>query len=125
LDENNAIRKKSVEEYVEQLEDVSEITIPFKKHPQKSSHHIFPIILSDKVNRGELQDRLKEEGIQTSIHYPPIHLFKFYQERFGLKEGMLLKTEFASNHEVTLPLHPLMTKDDVGTICNLIKNHLR
>ena len=120
LDKNNEKRKKIVEEYVKKLKKFSEIHIPFKNFKGKSSYHIFPILLTENIDRFEFMKRLREKGIQTSIHYPPIHLFTYYRRVFGFKEGMLPKTEFVSKHEVTLPLHPLMTKDDVEYIINCI-----
>lgn len=113
LDESNARRRKLVEEYRKKLKDVSGISVPFKDHKEKSSCHIFPILLSDSINREEFMDGLKEKGIQTSIHYPPVHLFTYYRKIFGFKEGMLPKTEFVGEHEVTLPLYPMMNVEDV------------
>ena len=52
--------------------------------------------------------QLRALGIQTSIHYPPVHLFSLYREKFGYEKGMLPKTEEASRREITLPLHPGM-----------------
>ena len=40
---------------------------------------------------------------------------------FGFKEGMLPKTEFVGEHEVTLPLYPIMNKENVKYILNCIE----
>jgi len=125
LDENNEKRRKIVEEYRKRLEDVSGIFVPFKDHKEKSSCHIFPILLSEDILRNEFIDKLKEEGIQTSIHYPPIHLFTYYQNMFGFKAGMLPKTEFVGEHEVTLPLHPLIDEENVEYVINCIHRMLK
>jgi dTDP-4-amino-4,6-dideoxygalactose transaminase len=118
LDENNEKRRKIVEEYRKRLKNISGISVPFKDRKEKSSYHIFPILLSEDISRNGFIDRLKEKRIQTSIHYPPIHLFTYYQKMFGFKEGMLPKTEFVGEHEVTLPLYPMMRKEDVKYIVN-------
>jgi dTDP-4-amino-4,6-dideoxygalactose transaminase len=68
---------------------------------------------------------LKNFGIQTSVHYPPVHLFSLYRKRFGLKAGMLPKTEKASRMEMTLPLHPGMDEADVEWIVGKIKKIVR
>jgi len=68
--------------------------------------------------------QLKDWGIQTSIHYPPVHLFSLYRERFGLEEGMLPKTEEASLREITLPLHPGMRVKDVKWIVEKVRKAL-
>ena len=120
LEENNKKREKIVEEYRKQLKTISDISIPFENHKEKSSSHIFPILLSEHVFREEFIDKLKEKGIQASIHYPPIHLFTYYRKKFGFKEGMLPKTEFVGEHEVTLPLYPMMGKEEVKYIVEVI-----
>jgi dTDP-4-amino-4,6-dideoxygalactose transaminase len=57
---------------------------------------------------------MKQAGIQTSIHYPPIHQFESYQE---LAEGVCLPiTENVCAREVTLPLFPRMKAEDVNFV---------
>lgn len=125
LDKNNEKRRKIVEKYRKGLEDISGISVPFKSHKGKSSYHILPILLSEIIKREEFMNRLKERGIQASIHYPPIHLFLYYRKKFEFKEGMLPKTEYVGEHEVTLPLYPLMGKEDVEYIINCISEALK
>lgn len=122
LDKNNKKRKKIVEEYRKQLKAISEISIPFENNKDKSSYHIFPLLLTEEVPRNKFIDKLKEKGIQTSTHYPPIHLFTYYKRMFGFKKGMLPKTEFIGKHEVTLPLHPLIGEEDIKYIIKSIEN---
>jgi len=66
---------------------------------------------------------LKKKGIQTSIHYPPIHLFDYYRRNFGYHEGMLSITEEVAEREVTLPLYPSMTDKDVNRVCDIMVKH--
>jgi dTDP-4-amino-4,6-dideoxygalactose transaminase len=120
LNENNEKRRRIVEEYRKRLKNISGISVPFENHKEKSSCHIFPILLSEDVSREGFIDKLKKRGIQTSIHYSPIHLFTYYRKKFGFREGMLSKTEFVGEHEVTLPLYPKMREEDVGYIVNCI-----
>jgi dTDP-4-amino-4,6-dideoxygalactose transaminase len=107
------------------LEAIPDISVPFRNHKEKSSYHIFPILLSEDVLRSKLIDILKQKGIQTSMHYPPIHLFTYYRKMFGFGEGMLPKTEFVGEHEVTLPLYPMMNEEDVEYIVNCITEVLK
>jgi dTDP-4-amino-4,6-dideoxygalactose transaminase len=124
LEKNNQRRREIAEKYVELLKDIEHISIPFSDNEGKSSFHIFPILLSEGINRYDFMQELRESGIQTSIHYPPIHLFTYYRERFGYKEGILPQTEYVGKHEVTLPLYPLMTDADVEYIANKINENL-
>ncbi|CEG13927.1 conserved hypothetical protein [groundwater metagenome] len=121
LDKNNKKRKEIVDLYKKELKNIKEITIPFKDYNEKSSYHIMPILLSEEVSRNDFIDKLKENGIQTSIHYPPIHLFSYYKNKFGFKEGILPKTEFVGKHEVTLPLYPTIVEEDIKYIIEKTK----
>lgn len=125
LDENNKKRKEIINEYRRLLGDVSEISIPFENCKERSSYHISPILLSEDVLREEFIERLKEGGIQTSIHYPPIHLFLYYQRMFRFKETVLPKTEYIGEHEITLPLHSLMSREEVRFVINCVKDAVR
>jgi dTDP-4-amino-4,6-dideoxygalactose transaminase len=66
------------------------------------AHHILPVLLPQGVDRSTFVENLKQEGIQTSLHYPPIHTFSYYKERFG-EQRIPLTEEYAAR-EVTLPL---------------------
>jgi dTDP-4-amino-4,6-dideoxygalactose transaminase len=63
-------------------------------------------------------------GVQTSIHYPAIHLFRYYQQTYNVPKGSLPLTEFISEHEVTLPMHSLLRNKDVEFIVQSIDKSL-
>ena len=87
LDRNNRKRKRLVEIYREGLEEDSNISIPFSKFKGNPSYHLFPILVAPRINRNRVMERLKDFGIQTSVHYPSVHLFSLYRRRFGFREG--------------------------------------
>lgn len=121
LDKNNERRKRAVCEYIKRLKDISEIIIPFRDYKEKSAYHLFPIILNtNKIGRTEFMKKMRERGIQTSIHYPPIHLFTYYRKTLGFKEGLLLLTERVSDNLVTLPLYPNLSNIEVEYICESV-----
>lgn len=124
LEKNNSARKEIVGSYRNMLQDIDEISIPFREHPDRSSFHILPVLLNSGVDRKNFQERLKAKGIQTSMHYPPIHLFSFYRKKFGYKQGHLPITEEIGKREVTLPLYPQMDQRSVKYIVDEIKNIL-
>ena len=125
LNRNNQKRRKLVETYRRELQGTEGISIPFPKYGTGPSYHLFPVLISPSIPRDEVMDRLRGHGIQTSIHYPPIHLFSLYRRQFGYKKGMLPKTEEVSRREVTLPLHPGMDGDDVRWIAKKLRGVIR
>jgi dTDP-4-amino-4,6-dideoxygalactose transaminase len=87
-----------------------DVSVPFAT-PRSSSYHILPAILPKNTDRQLVADRMRDTGIQTSMHYPPIHRFSWYQRRFP--SVCLPKTEEFCRRELTLPLHPKMQEEDV------------
>jgi dTDP-4-amino-4,6-dideoxygalactose transaminase len=85
----------------------------------ETAAHLMPVLLPAAMNRQRIMDDLRKDGIQSSIHYPPIHHFSYYQERFPGIE--LPKTEEFCARELTLPLHPSLTKEDVTFIVESLR----
>ena len=125
LNRNNHKRRKLVEAYRKGLQGTSGISAPFPKCGTGPSYHLFPLLISPSIRRDKVMDGLRGHGIQTSIHYPPIHLFSLYRRQFGYKKGMLPKTEEVSRREITLPLHPGMDVKDVNWIAGKLKDVMR
>jgi dTDP-4-amino-4,6-dideoxygalactose transaminase len=124
LRRSNRKRKSLIKIYVENLKGTKGLSIPFLNYPRDSAFHLFPIILDQDVNREKFMDFLKRAKIQTSIHYPPIHKFSYYQKNFRESENYLPSTEYVGRHEVTLPLHPLLKKEEILFVCDKIKEIL-
>ncbi len=66
---------------------------------------------------------MKERRIQTSLHYPPIHLFQYYREHVsGNAKGSLPITEAVAAREVTLPLYATLEPAAVETVVEAVKD---
>ncbi len=120
----NRKRKALTDLYMSNLEGTGGLSIPFQGYPRNSSHHLFPILLDRRVNRRQFMELLKKEGIQSSIHYPPIHKFSYYRRNLKRRQAELPLTEHVGAHEVTLPLYPLLKRKEVAFICERIKRIL-
>jgi dTDP-4-amino-4,6-dideoxygalactose transaminase len=120
LKRNNKLRKEIVKLYKRKLNGIREITIPFSNCHQEASYHLFPILLSSGISREKFIDKMREKGVQTSIHYPPVHLFTFYRNKFGFKDGTLPITEEICKRELTLPLYPHMDSKAIDYIVRTI-----
>jgi len=124
LEAGNRRRQELVDGYRDMLADVAGLSMPFRDWPHVSANYVFPILLDDAARRPAFIESLKAEGIQTSIHYPPIHLFTYYRERYGYAEGSLPITEDVCAREVTLPLFPLMSERDAETVAAAVRRAL-
>ncbi|GAA4434663.1 DegT/DnrJ/EryC1/StrS family aminotransferase [Bremerella cremea] len=123
LPEGNRRRRECVARYRERLAGLPGISIPFADRLDDSSHHVFPILLEDSEIRAEFRSRLGQRGVQTTFHYPPVHLFTHYQKACP-DTPPLPQTCDAANREVTLPLHARMTVEMVDAICDVICEEL-
>jgi len=116
LASNNRRRAAITASYRAALGRAEGIGLPFGDRVEDTSYHLFPIILDAGLDRGRFVAELRRRRIQTSMHYPPVHLFSFYRRHFGTHEGQLPRTEDVGTREVTLPLYPSMSPDDVATV---------
>jgi dTDP-4-amino-4,6-dideoxygalactose transaminase len=123
LERNNAKRRELAAQYIRRLSAVSDIHIPFRQYPHVPNYHLFPVLVSGSTDRYGFIDHLRSKGIQTSIHYPPIHLFTAYKEYFRGNPPHLPLTETIGSRVVTLPMHPLLQADQVDYICDNIAGY--
>jgi dTDP-4-amino-4,6-dideoxygalactose transaminase len=76
---------------------------------------LFPILCE---KRDDLQKYLEDNGVGTVIHYPiPPHKQECYQE---WNELSLPITEYIAEHELSLPIGPSISMEDIQYITNLI-----
>jgi dTDP-4-amino-4,6-dideoxygalactose transaminase len=123
LKKNNRKRDDIFAEYVKRLSTCADLTIPFSRLGSKGrfSRHLFPILLDPHVDRKQFMARMKEQGVQTSIHYPPVHMFSYYRKVLRSPQARNLpNTEEYGKRVVTLPMHSLLTKQAVADICSCI-----
>ncbi|MDY6951333.1 MAG: DegT/DnrJ/EryC1/StrS aminotransferase family protein [Thermodesulfobacteriota bacterium] len=123
LERNNRKRRSFWTLYQDMLDGMKEIRLPFAEFEGISSCHICPILLSENVNRDALMGYLRRQGVQTSIHYPPIHQFSYYKRRLPHSTRLPL-TESVGRKEVTLPLFPTMEERDVVYVVDAVKSFL-
>ena len=69
--------------------------------------------------RAATMQALRARGIGSGVHYPALHLFKFYRAQ-GWREGMLPHTERLGRSLLTLPLFPAMTDTDPARVVSAL-----
>lgn len=118
---NNASRRRITLAYRDAYKS-SGLGIPFAGGEGEPAYHIFPVLLPDGTDRTGFIDQMRSQGIQTSIHYPPIHQFEYYRARYP---GISLHiTEQVGLREVTLPLYPGMDDLAISLVVNAVIDSL-
>jgi perosamine synthetase len=94
--------------------DVSPLTVrPDLKH----AYHLYVVRVP---NREHLFHALRAAGIGVNVHYIPVHLHPFYQERFGTGRGLCPVVEAASEDILSLPLSPRMSNREVAEVVRAV-----
>lgn len=117
---NNLRRQHLTRLYWNGLEEpeYAGIQLPFQLASGEPSYHIMPVLLPADADRQAFMDSMRQAGVQTSIHYPPIHHFSYYVGRYP---GVVLPvTEEVAAREVTLPLYPTMRDEDVALVLRAV-----
>ncbi len=106
--------------YQTELEKFSQIKTPtIPENPAEHSWHLYMIQLQNG-DRDAFVDAMREENIECSVHYIPLHLFDFYQKQYGYSVGDFPNAESVFERVVSLPLHPGLTENDVHTVIDTI-----
>jgi dTDP-4-amino-4,6-dideoxygalactose transaminase len=119
LEQQNAERARIVGLYRDALDGVNGLSMPFAPRTDVTpAHHLAVLLLPAGCERAQFRASLIERGIQTSVHYPPIHRFRAYRA-FATRRS-LPRTEAVCERLVTLPLFPHMSSDQVSTVIDAV-----
>jgi len=123
IDQFNKVRKGYAHELIEGLKDIEEIRLPIEQNNIEGNWHLFPVLINDSTKtRDDLMGFLRNNNVGTGVHYIPIHLFSFYQKKYGYKPGDFPNAEKVFNSEVTLPLYPSLNSEQIKKIiCSVRK----
>lgn len=120
LKKANLKRQKLTERYRKNFSNTS-IKVPYANKSNVdllSAFHILPILLPNNLNRKDVINHLKEQGIQSSIHYPAFWDFSAYKNFFNKKKTPLALKIIPN--ELTLPLFPTMTISEVDKVTSCV-----
>lgn len=116
LVEDNAHRKQVANYYYDHINNPL-ITLPDRLPDEQNAYHLFPILVADG-KRDALHDYLDQNGVGTVIHYP---IAPHKQECYKEWNYMSLPiTERIANEELSLPIGPAITMEDVSEVVRLI-----
>lgn len=112
LDDENNRRKEIASLYINKVQNPL-IHLPLSE--RDSVWHIFPVFCE---RWGELQQYLRENGVETQIHYPiPPHKQQCFKE---WNQQSFPITEQIHSQELSIPCHQAMTKEEVDMIIDLL-----
>jgi perosamine synthetase len=121
-------RRKNAAQLREMLGIIGRLSTPKDPEGGSNSWYLYTVryIGANAGRRNKLVEKLRSKNIDAQVYYEiPIHLLPFYREKFDLKMGMLPETERASRQVFSLPIHPMVTPDDIEYMAETIKRLMR
>ena len=121
LDAWNNRRREIAARYCAEIRNPQVRVTPFPANPKSHVWHVFSVFCD---RRDELQIFLMERGIETLVHYPiPPHLQEAFVgavARGELRHGPLLIAEKLAKTELSIPMGPSLTEDQVAYVVESI-----
>jgi perosamine synthetase len=121
VDEWNGRRREIVDVYRNELGGMESRGLRFVEHTDgaTSSNHLCVIRVP---RRNAVVEALKRGGIFVGVHYKPNHHYPLFGEA---RRGDLSVTEQAYEQIMSLPLHLLLTDEDVREVCHSLRAALK
>ncbi len=114
-----AQRTNLANEYKQRLSNVTEIQFPNFEHDQKVTYHKFAVYAE---KRDELKQFLLGKGIQTNVHYHKLLYEYSLMQQYPFRAENIIQAYEIKAKELTLPLYPELTQEEINYICSTIKN---
>ncbi len=90
----------------------------------RHNKHLYTLLVDKKecgISRDAFILELHRRGIGTGVHFIPVHLHKYYRERFGFKPGDYPNAEYIGERIVSLPLGAKLTRTDATRVIKAVK----
>jgi dTDP-4-amino-4,6-dideoxygalactose transaminase len=120
LDADNARRAAAVGHYRARLGSLDglQLTMPAGEGDTEA-HHLFTVVLDEDRDRDGAREAMASAGVQTSLHYPPVHRFSAY----GVAAELPL-TDSYSERVITLPLYAGITEEQLELVVSSLTEAL-
>lgn len=124
LDDDIKLRQQVAKYYYEHINNPL-ITLPKRLLDTENVYHLFPILVAES-KRDALHNYLEQNGVGSVIHYPiPPHKQECYaKERWNTPWLSLLITERLANEELSIPMSPCLTQEQIEYVVNLLNEYV-
>ncbi|HXJ90010.1 MAG TPA: UDP-4-amino-4,6-dideoxy-N-acetyl-beta-L-altrosamine transaminase [Candidatus Binatia bacterium] len=116
-------RRQIAARYTDAFREIPGIVIPQPTPEVNHAWHLYPIRLrleKFSADRSQIFRALRAENIGVNVHYIPVHLHRYYRDRFGYKGGEYPVAEQAYDRLVSLPMFSGMIDQDVSDVINAV-----
>ena len=117
-------RREVIAMYNKAFVDMKYLKTPYEPENVCSCFHLYVTQIDFESlgkSRAQVMKELRDKGIGTQVHYIPVPTQPFYKKTFGYKDGDYPVAEKYYEQELSLPLYPGLSDDDVNTVIKAVK----
>lgn len=121
-----ARRKEIINKYNEAFKDLNVEVLDHYNEKRQSSGHLYlmRLIGKNEQERNEIINKLAEEGIATNVHYKPLPMMTAYKNLgYDIKDYLNAYNLYVN--EITLPLHTLLTDEEIDYIIKKVREVIK
>ena len=124
IDKIKTRRRKIVNYYNKHLSGIEELILPFEDEKVDSNFHLYILQVKEnsRFDRYDLFTNLQKLNYAPMVHYIPVHLLKYFRERYGFKRGDFPVAETFYDRAVSIPLYPSLSDAEVEKVVDDITN---
>ena len=121
IDWMNEKRAEIARKYTEAFKGTKVIP-PVVKADRETSWHLYVVKVN---NRNELFEKLKENGIGTSVHFIPVHKHPYYKETYGYRDENFPVANYVFEKSLSLPIYPGLTDKELNYISETVLKYAK
>lgn len=110
-------RREIAKKYISALKGIPHLEI----EDFKNEHAYTQFIIKIDKNRDSFAKDLKDAGIETKLHFIPLHLLSYYKQKYNLKINSFPNALKHFQHILSIPIHNGMSSEDVEYVIENIK----
>ena len=121
-------RREVVALYNKAFSDMKYLKTPTEPKTVSSCFHLYATQIefaSLGKTRSQVMAELRERGIGTQVHYIPVPTQPYYKETYGYKDGDYPNAEKYYEQELSLPLYPGLSDEDVMAVIKAVKEVIK
>jgi dTDP-4-amino-4,6-dideoxygalactose transaminase len=127
IDKLNNKRHVIADTYSREFSGIDGLKLYRVKNDRKTCWYLYPVIIDIdalKIDRNMVVEKLKEQGVETSVHFIPIYRFSFFKEKNNNPADFPI-SEWVYKRTLSLPIFPDMTEDEVNYVISSIKKIIK
>lgn len=120
-------RRQIAARYTAAFRPLPGVVLPQVSGDVNPAWHLYPVRLElEKLSktRDQVLRALRAENIGANVHYIPVHLHRYYRERFGYRGGEFPVAENAHQRLLSLPMFHAMSDHDVDDVMRAVEKVL-